>query len=221
MTAIDYNDIDVARTLLGDTVPTKGGLPAAWWITTNPDLIAAFDRYRGDFESGREGVERLAQSIGLTADDALITTWGNISELTGFNAPTRMRYWSGHPDHQPVPEGWRLDKKTDRLVPSRKTKADRESEVNKAFAAVKKIPNVRAYMKGLPTEIYLDDRDFGGTIYGVNYRRGAECVWAYSGGDPDRQSESDRRHAVIDTSIWHRMKLSVLMALREEAQATA
>ncbi|MFV8136476.1 hypothetical protein ACNQR7_02780 [Mycolicibacterium senegalense] len=70
MTAIDYNDIDVARTLLGDTVPTKGGLPAAWWITTNPDLIAAFDRYRGDFESGREGVERLAQSIGLTADDA-------------------------------------------------------------------------------------------------------------------------------------------------------
>ncbi|MDV7194767.1 hypothetical protein [Mycolicibacterium fortuitum] len=216
MTAIDYNDLDVARALVGDRVPSKSALPAVWWLTADPNQIDAYDRWQADFDARREGVERLAQSIGLTANDAVMTTWGEHSELTGFNAPTRMRYWEGHPDHQPVPEGWRLDKKADRLVPSRKTKSDRESDANKAFAAVKRIPNVRSYMTGLPSEIYLDDREFGGTIYGVNYRRGESCLWAYSGGDPDRQSGDERRHAVIDTSVWHRMKLSILAALMEE-----
>lgn len=216
MTAIDYDNLDVARALVGDRVPSKSALPAVWWLTADPNQIDAYDRWQADYDAHREKVDAFAKSLGLDgADSAFMWSHGTATVLTGFNAPTAMRYWSGHPEHQPVPEGWRLDKKTDCLVPSRKTKADRESQANKDFDALKRVPNVGAYMSGLPAEISLDDRDFGGTIYWIRYRRGENCVWAYSGGDPDRQPEK-RANTQIDTSVWHRMKLSILAALMEE-----
>jgi hypothetical protein len=206
---------DEVKRLVGDTVPAKGSVPAVWWITTNAAQIAAFDQWRKDFDAHLEKVEALASTIDSKATDAFMFSWGTTSEITGFRVPIYMDYWKrDHPEYRPVPDGWRIDKKKDRLVPSRKTKADRESQVNKDFAAIKRVPNVKAYVSGLPTEIHLDDRDFGGTMYAVNFRRGAGCVWAYSGGDPDRQPEK-RMNEAVDESIWQRQKLSTLIALRE------
>lgn len=205
------------KQLIGDTVPAKGAIPAAWWITTSTEQLDAYDRWREDYAAHTEKIAALAQSLGLELTDAYVSSFHKSSTISGFRVPTFMEHWNReHPQYRPVPDGWRIDKKSDRLVPSRRTKADRESQANKDFAAIKAVPNVRAYMTGLPTEIHLDDRDFGGTMYPVNYRRGAHCVWAYSGGDPDRQAERDM-NSDVDTSIWHRQKLSALIALREEA----
>lgn len=217
MTAIDYNDLDVARALVGDRVPSKSALPAAWWLTADPNQIDAYDRWLADYDAHRDKVDAFAKSLGLDgSDSALIWSFGTASELTGFTKPYNMGHWdTSRPDYRPIPEGWRFDKKRDALVPSRRTKADRESQANKDFDALLKVPNVASYMTGLPSDISLDDRDFGGTIYGVRYRRGENCVWAYSGGDPDRQPEK-RANNAIDTTVWHRMKLSVLAALMEE-----
>ncbi|AHG23756.1 hypothetical protein PBI_DONOVAN_52 [Mycobacterium phage Donovan] len=217
MTAIDYDNLDVVRPLIGDGVPSKSTLPAVWWLTTDPRQVDAFDTWLADYKAHVEKVGELAKSLGLDgAEDAYMWSGGTSSVITGFRVPTFMGHWNTeHPDYRPIPSGWRIDKKENLLVPSRKTKADRESQANKDFGAIKRVPNVRAYMSGLPTEIALDDRSFGGTIYAVNYRRGENCVWAYSGGDPDRQPEK-RANAEIDTSVWHRMKLSILAALMEE-----
>lgn len=217
MTAIDYDDLDVARALVGDRVPSKSALPAAWWLTADPNQLDAYDQWLSDYDAHREKVDAFAKSLGLDgADSACVWSHGTGSMLLGFAAPTFMGHWNTElPDYRPIPAGWRIDKKNDTLVPSRKTKADRESQANKDFDALKRVPNVGAYMSGLPTEISLDDRDFGGTIYWIRYRRGENCVWAYSGGDPDRQPEK-RANTQIDTSVWHRMKLSILAALMEE-----
>lgn len=207
-------DIETVRDLIGQPVP-GGAVPAIWWLTTDPEQLVAYARWKADYQKHFAKVEKLAQTLGLRATDAFVFSYANRSALSGFRVKSAWAYWPGREGYQPMPTGWRIDKKNDRLVPSRKTKADRESQANKDFAAIRVVPNVRAYITGLPAEIYLDDRDFGGTAYPVHYRRGEKCVWAYCGGDPDRQPEKKMNDAV-DESIWHRQKLSVLIALREE-----
>ena len=208
---------DELRTLIGNRIPT-GAIPAAWWVTTDPKQLAAYDRWLADYDAHRDKMQVFAETIGLTAEDAYFSAWGKTAVLVGFRVPTYMGHWNtDHPEYRPVPDGWRIDKKTDRLVPLRRTKADRDSQANKDFAAHRSIPMVHAYVTGLPTEIHLDDRDFGGTIYRVNYRRGDHCVWAYCGGDPDRQPEK-QMNDTVDSSVWHRQKLSVLLALREDQE---
>lgn len=152
---------DELRELIGK-VPT-GAIPAAWWVTTDADQIAAYDRWRADFDAHRDRVDAYAKTLGLDgADDAYMWSDGRSSVLTGFGVPTFMGFWNReHPQYQPIPAGWRIDKKENRLVPSRRTKADRESQANKDFAAMKRVPNVGSYMSGLPAEVSLDDRDWG------------------------------------------------------------
>ncbi|MCV7083287.1 hypothetical protein H7H37_21145 [Mycolicibacterium insubricum] len=207
---------------MAGSIPAKGAVPAVWWITTDADQCGAYDRWKADYQTYTEKVERLAESIGLTVDAAIMwESFDGTSTLCGFRPPNGMGVgWSGHPNYRPVPDGWRIDSRKDLLVPSRKTKADRESQANKDFAAAGSIPDAHAYLTGLPTSIHLDDRFLGGTIYPVHYRRGAECVWAYCGGDPDRQPDRSMNDTV-DESIWQRMKLSVLVALMEEPGATS
>lgn len=217
----NYSIDDIAELIGDDRLPT-GAVPAAWWLTVDPGQIASYDRWSTEYNAAREQVAALAESIGVDVKDArLWSAWGTEPEtLSGFAKPRYMDHWNrDHPEYRPIPPGWRVDKKKNLLVPSRKTKADRESQANKDFAAVKGIPNVRAYMSGLPHSVHLEDRsDFGGTIYPVQYRRGARCVWAYCGGDPDRQPEY-RLNDQVDTAIWHRQPLSMLVALMERAQA--
>lgn len=189
----------------------SGGIPAAWWITTDAGQLAAYEQYQQDFDERRVKVEALANALGLTADKAMMSSWGNRSELTGFAAPHGMLIWDSHPDHIPTPEGWRIDRKKDYLVPKRKSKADRESQANKDFAAIRTIPIVGAYLTGLPSEIWLP-----GAIYTIQYRRGDACIMAFSGADPDRSEDK----LTIDTNIWHRQKLSALIAMRENATAS-
>lgn len=208
--------IEELKALIGDRMPKIRAVPAAWWITTDPGQLSGYDQWVSDYDAHRDKIDALARSIGMTADDAYYVSYGTSSHLTGFRVPTFMGYWNTeNPEYRPIPDGWRIDKKADRLVPSRRTKADRESDANKQWAAIKSIPALPSYLKGMPSEIFLDDRDFGGTCYRVQYRRGDGCVMAFSGGDPDRQPET-RMNDQVDSAIWERQKLSALLAITEE-----
>lgn len=212
--------IEEARALFGDRIPKIGhAVPAAWWITTDQTQQDAYDQWVTDYETHREKIETLAQTIGLHAEDAYYSAYAGRASLTGFRAKAEWRRWPSEKGYEPVPTGWRIDSKKGHLVPSRKTKTDREGPVNTAWTAAQSIPHIGGYMTGMPTEIMLDDRDFGGTSYSVQYRRGDNCVAAFSGGDPDRQPER-RMNDAIDP-IWQRQKLSILIALGEEQAEAA
>lgn len=194
--------LDRARELIGNNVPA-GSVPAAWWITTDPEQLAAYDRWSADYEARRLEILALAESIGADVTDARMWSGFGTTTLSGFAPPAFMGHWdTEHPQYRPVPDGWRIDKKQNLLRPARRTKADRESQINKDFNAVARIPDLCTYMTGMPGEIEL--RHPGGSrVYFVQYRRGDSCVMAFSGGDPDRQS-TEHRKAVIDETVWHR-----------------
>ncbi|ACU41892.1 hypothetical protein SEA_HALEEMA_54 [Mycobacterium phage Haleema] len=215
MTAVD---LDTARQLIGDGVPSTGALPAAWWISTDPEIIEAYDRWKSDYAAHRDRVDAFVRDTfgGTGAEDAMMWSHGTRSVISGFTPPHEMTIWPGHDDYRPPPTGWRVDSKSHLLVPSRKTKADRESDANKVFDAIKQVPNLGSYIFGLSPELFLDDRGWGGTVYYTRYRRGDNCVWAYSGGDPDRQLTDDRRAFKVAAIVWTRMPLSTLAKLMEE-----
>lgn len=210
-------DLDEARELMGAKLPSKGPLPAAWWLTTDSEQIAAYDRWHNDYEAHLKKVRALAESLGLDPSESVYIGSGFSSLfVAGFQPPIFMGHWNHeHPEYRPTPDGWRIDKKTGYLLSIRRTKKDRESQANRDFYGLQKIPSVWNYLSGLPKHIEIDDRDGGGTWYGMNYRRGAKCVWAYSGGDPDRQPDK-RDNEKIDAAVWQRMPLSILAKLMEE-----
>jgi hypothetical protein len=211
----EYDQAALMELIGPDKIPVKGTLPAAWWISTDPEILAAYDRWKIDYRAHLAEVDEFGASIGLEPGAGLISGWGISADFVGFQPPHRMFVYG--PDRIPVPPGWRIDSKSHRLVPVRKTKADRENFINARFKQLRKVPEIRAYMHGMPTELLLD-HGFSGMIYQVNYHRGDACVWAYLGGDPDRADPSSRRHFDVDEDLWHRQKLSSLMLLREAAQ---
>ncbi|AIM50288.1 hypothetical protein PBI_VIVALDI_56 [Mycobacterium phage Vivaldi] len=56
MTAVD---LDTARQLVGDGVPSTGALPASWWISTDADLIEAYDGWSTLAKLMEEKAERI------------------------------------------------------------------------------------------------------------------------------------------------------------------
>lgn len=195
-----------------DKVPNfRGRIPAAWWITTDPAQLDAYDQWAADRDASHAKIRALEESLGLPDGSGRISSFAGSTVLVGFVPTREMTFWSGHPDAAPVPTGWRIDSKKNYLVPVRRTKKDRENQVNKDFAAVQRVPDVGAYLSGMPDFISLNDRQEGGTWYGIQYRRGNACVMAFCGGDPIRADEPVK----IDESVWQQQKLSALLTLVE------
>lgn len=195
------------RDLVGDKLPT-GGIPAAWWIATDAGVVEKFDQWSAlEFEH-QNAVASLGESLGCKRWMAS----GRGGDVMGFVPPSGMGTWESHPDYQPVPAHWRIDSKSGYLVPSRKTKADRESDAAKQFAAIQRAPDLET--PGMPRDLWIP-----GHIYGVSIRRGESCVMAFCGGDPDRAE--GRNEFVVDESIWERLPLSIFHLLREDVKAAS
>ncbi|MDJ0010144.1 hypothetical protein [Gordonia alkanivorans] len=197
--------VEEVRELIGDKLP-GGGVPAAWWITTDAEVLRLFDKWSTAEHEYQNRIADLGEELGCER----WASYGFGGGLAGFMPPKGMGRWEGHPDYKPVPAGWRIDSKSGYLVPSRRTKADRESDANKRFTELKRAPQLET--PGMPTDLWLGSR-----IYGVSIRRGDSCVMAFCGGDPDR-AES-RREFEVDESIWERLPLSTFHLLREEVSA--
>ncbi|AVI03676.1 hypothetical protein SEA_CONFIDENCE_46 [Gordonia phage Confidence] len=199
-------DVENIRTLVGDKLP-GGGVPAAWWITTDAEVLRKFDEWADAEFAHNQAVSALAEELGCKR----WFTFGRGGNVVGFDPPRYMGHWNiEHPEYVPIPLGWRIDSKSGYLVPSRRTKKDRESDANKKFAAIKRATQLET--PGMPQDLWLP-----GAVYGVSVRRGEACVMAFCGGDPDR-AES-RREFDVDENIWERLPLSTFHLLREEGAA--
>lgn len=190
--------------LVGDKIP-GGGIPAAWWISTDTDVMRLFDEWAVADEAHHRKVAALAEELGCTQWMGGRRGHG----ISGFVPPKAMTLYGEHPDKQPVPEGWRIDSKSGWLLPSRRTKKDRESHASKRFRELQHAPQLST--PGMPQDLWLP-----GYVYGVTVMRGESCVMAFCGGDPDR---AERREFIVDDTMWERLSLSVFHLLREAKAA--
>ncbi|QRI45249.1 hypothetical protein SEA_ENNEA_13 [Gordonia phage Ennea] len=208
-----YYSADQLEELIGlDKFPDFRGIPAAWWITTSTLQLAAWERYQADRDEWFERARALTQKLGLGDEGVLVSSFGKRTDVVGIKPSEEMRRseWRGP---SLVPEGWRIDSKSGYLRPKRKTKADRESQANKDLAAIQRVPDSAAYIKGLPEYLQLDDGPgLSGHLYPFNVRKGEKCLMAFCAGDPDR-AEKSRDHKIADW--WERQPLSTMHALRE------
>ncbi|WGH20792.1 hypothetical protein QLT00_gp09 [Gordonia phage Commandaria] len=207
---------DQLEELIGiDSFPDFRGVPAAWWITIDDDQLAAWERYETDRNEWFTRAQKLVKSLGLD-EGVMISSFGKRTDVVGIKPSEEMRRseWRGP---SLVPEGWRIDSKKGYLLPKRRTKADRDSQANKDFAAIVRVPDSAAYITGLPEYLQLDDGPgLSGHLYPFNVRKGEKCVMAFCAGDPDR-AEKSRDHKIAEW--WERQPLSTMHALRERKQA--
>ncbi|AKJ72224.1 hypothetical protein TPA4_59 [Tsukamurella phage TPA4] len=197
--------LDEARHLIGDRMPRiTGAMPAAWWLTTDPEILDGIDEYDAAYKKWHDGVFALADELGVKK--AMTGRFG----LYGFIPTAEMRA-----DRTLIPAGWRIDAKRDYLVLSRKRKADRESDAAKRFNEVCAAPQEYRFFTPMDLEVELptDRRDGSFHRYSPAYRRVEHAVMAVIGADPDRVPGADSK---VETTVWHRQKLSVLVALAEE-----
>lgn len=183
-----------------------GDVPAAWWVTTDQAQLAAYDQYRRNYADYFDNrLKPLMDELGV--DTARTWTSPRGTSLKGFSVPLGMG-WPSHPDYRPVPDGWRIDKQNNLLVPIRRTKADRESAANQTMKDLHIVPSAERVMSGLPSELHLPR-----CLYWPHYRRGTASVIAFVGGDPDRATSPYE----VDESIWTRHTISEWRELQEEA----
>ncbi|AVD99754.1 hypothetical protein SEA_FLAPPER_9 [Gordonia phage Flapper] len=199
-----------------DKIPPMRGLAAAWWITTSQKQLDHWARYSARRQEWYDRCQALLDRMGLD-QGVMVSSFGKRTDVVGIQPTQEMRTadWRGTPGV--IPEGWRIDSKKGYLLPKRRTKADRESQANKDFHAIQRVPDSGAFVEGLPEIISIDDRaDGGGHWYGFDIRAGEKCLMAFCGGDPDRSSEQRKPHIA---PWWERQKISVLAELRERKEA--
>ncbi|KXO92952.1 Uncharacterised protein (plasmid) [Tsukamurella tyrosinosolvens] len=201
----DKLELDEARVLIGDRLPKfKNTLPAAWWIATDPRVVDGYDRYRSSYDAWNKKVFDVADDIGVKT--ARISWFG----VHGYEPTDEMRA-----GRTVVPVGWRIDSKSGHLVPSRRTKADREAATVQRFKELGHAPQESDFLPTMDIEVRIPTGNgFSFRRYEPHYCRVANAVIAVMNADPDRVPDSDSR---VDTATWHRQKLSVLHALVEEA----
>ncbi|GAB18322.1 hypothetical protein GOEFS_051_00170 [Gordonia effusa NBRC 100432] len=199
-------DTEIANAI--GTIP-GGGAPAAWWYSDDADNIAGYKRHEIARNEWFARFQTFAETHQGKSDEAPTwSSWDGSITLKGLVTK----------DGHAIPEGWRFDHKTSLMVPSRKTKADRESNVSKEFAALRRVPAPRDYMTGMPASLWGDH-----TISPVEISMltGGTVVIAFCGSDPDRVNPGRRRYFPVDESKWHRLPLSTFHRLRDGQRSSA
>jgi len=185
------------------TIPDSDAVPAAWYMTMDEECIKGYQRYLWDYKAWADRVTELLDLSGIKTDRVRYGGWAG-QWLVGF-------YIDGEP-----PRWWRRDKKG-YIVPRCRTKAERESEVGKRFAACQKIPQAIEYIKGMPDSLHLAGKESGESrAYWPSVRKPGKAVLVFWGADPDAAVvpfEPDAR--------WSRMKMSIYHLLRERQHAAA
>lgn len=190
------------QVMLGDMPP--GDDPAAWWSSTHPEVIAAYERYRADAKAWADGMATLLEISGLPPNSRYRSLGADT--LTGVLAPPNM----GTP-----PRWWRKDTENV-LIPRKRTRAEKASQVNRLFSNLRAIPRAVDYLPGLPDTLWTWNR-----AYPVHVRRSVvhspdAAVCAFVGHNPD---EADP--PFVPDERWTRMKISTFHLLRERQAARA
>lgn len=176
----------------------EGDLPVCWFISFDPDVLQAWDRFCDDYRAWMQTWNRLLEISGLPPATQIVTS--GTDTLQALSPPPGVK----------TPTGWRKTA-TGHLVPRRRTRGEKASEANRLWAALEVVPQAAQYLTGMPPAIWVN-----GNAYPIHVRKPAKAVCAFVGVDPDAADppfEPDGR--------WTRMKLSTFVMLLERQRAGA
>jgi hypothetical protein len=179
-----------------------GDTPAAWYASTEPEVLKAYQDFKDDHAAWRTRMATLVEVSGLPPSDppeTLIVTGLGSEYLIGLKPTQSLTR---------TPRWWRVDHQGN-LVPRRRTMAEKNSAVNLAFQAARRIPRAVDYMDGLPNALWAFN-----VAYPVHIRKPARAVLVFLGYDPDR---ADPPFEVGE--MWTRMKMSTFHMLLERQNA--
>lgn len=179
--------------------------PAAWWVTVDSAHLEEYAAFRSDLDTWMKEAGQLARDAGGDPEYVQASRGFGDRRLAGF----------GTVRGQDTAAGWRIDSKSHLIVPSRRTKADRESDAAKRFAALSAVPTPSRYVTGISHGLFLP-----GMWYGVAIARRGTVLLAFCNGDPDRADPGDRRDFTVDDT-WSRIPLSTFHQLREREEDAA
>lgn len=183
-----------------DPVP-GGGIPAAWWVTLDPAHLREARVFEEAERTWDAAAEDLAAEAGSNSTGIRVAGGFGRSHLAGF---------------QPVPDtdpatGWRVDSKKGLLVPSKRTKTDRECGSEERFNALYEVPTPGNFFSGIDSGFIAGDR-----FYRTQFRVYDSAVAAFVTGDPEEGARGDG-FRVDDT--WIRVPMSTFHLLRERKSA--
>lgn len=183
--------------LIGPLPP--GDTPAAWYYSTDPQVLAGYLDFERAHRQWRTRIADLVEISGISfgpsdAPERIRVGGLGGDYLIGLKPPQNL--------HR-TPRWWRYDK-TGYLVPRKKTREEKASEVNQAFAAVRKIPRAVDYLPGCPNTLWLPQAAFP-----VSARRPGRAVLVFVGADPllaDPPFELSAQYERLKMSTFHLLR---------------
>lgn len=173
-----------------------GDVPAAWYMSQNPEVLAQYD----DYVYAREGWNRIMADLlaysKLPADIQFITLGQGF--LKGLVPPAGA---------VKPPRWWRIEDKL--LVPRKRTRAEKASEVNRLWSMLQAVPQPR--LPGLPDTLWV-----GTTAYAPTVRKPGKAVLVFLARTPEQATQPfEVGHE------WSRLKVSTFHLLMERQRAAA
>jgi hypothetical protein len=198
-TLVTENLTELAE-LIGDL--PQGDTPAAWFCSVEPEVLKAYQDFKDDHAAWVTRMKALYEVSGLTpsdpSDHPVVTELGS-EYLIGLKPPQRLSR---------TPRWWRVDHQGN-LVPRKRSKAEKNSPVNQAFQAARRIPRAVDYFDDLPNAAWTTK-----AAYPVHVRKPARAVLVFLAVDP-----ADTDPPFEPGPHWIRMKMSTFHQLRERQSA--
>lgn len=170
-------------------LPPMPQAPAAWFFSMDDEVLAGYEKYQ---VAKKSWDDRMAELLELTGCKKYYAGSGHLMGLVPPTLATEPPRW------------WRETKKG-HWVPRARTKAEKESEVNKRFKKVHDIPWPVDYLVGFPKELWTE-----GAVYPIHVRKPGQAVLVFLGADPNK--------AIFPFEVgnqWFRLKMSMFHSLLE------
>ena len=187
---------------LAETLGTmpSGDVPAAWYMSLVPEVLDGYGHYLANRGAWDTTMAALLAFSGLPPQIQYSTLGEDY--LNGLLPPPGM---------ESPPRGWRLSTDGKLLVPRKRTRAEKTSQINLAWIKLTTIPRAVDYLPGMPNTLWTASR-----AYLPQVRRPAAAVLVFLAADPETATPP------FETGPqWTRMKVSTFHLLRERQEAEA
>ncbi len=193
MTLPDTTLVGMAA-VLGPLPP--GDAPAAWYMSQSAEVLAQYDDYVYAREGWNRTMAKLLEISKLPADIQFITLGQGF--LKGLVPPAGVTK---------PPRWWRIEDKL--LVPRKRTRAEKASEVNELWALLQIVPQPQ--LPGLPDTLW-----WGSHAYAPTVRKPGQAVLVFLAHSPEKATQPFEMGPE-----WHRLKVSTFHLLRERQHAAS
>lgn len=191
MTTMPENSVKSLRAIIGQL--PSGDIPAAWYSSTDPDVRAGYDEFIAANRDWNAIYKTMLTEAGLSHTTKFVT------HANHYLAGLVPKFANGE-----VPRLMRIDK-NGRMVPRKRTVAEKESRVNELWDECFEMPDAEKFIPGIPHTIWQHNR-----ILPVKFRKPAIAVLAFMAITPEEATEP------FEVSPqWSRMKLSTYHLLKE------